>query len=150
MKKTVLIISVFLSFVLLFGCSNAKKSDDNRSKHTTNSKKTTITEAPSSDLEGEPSEKLTPKVNNIVVEDFDTYDKLSQDEQAQLIYNYLLSAMTAIGGGKEGAKDLLKEAGYEISNIGDLSVKFSELRKQNKDADFDELMQKMVESVIRK
>ncbi|MGX7030453.1 hypothetical protein ACWN8B_03590 [Vagococcus zengguangii] len=151
--KPILLITTTIALVT---CLTACKGTDSKTStsNETSTETSSIIEAQnethtqlvdSSDLAGTPNGQLTPEVNGQTIDSYSAYDQLSVSDQNQLIYNYLVGALTALAGDEAGAKELLDEQGYQLESGSALLKK---LREKQSDLDFNQALIKLVGQVI--
>lgn len=142
-----------LSFTLL-GCvnnsnnqsNNTKGSNDNIEEHETSGFK--VTEAKSEEISGTPNGKVTPEIDGKEIDTFFQYDSLTEEEQNKVVYDYLLKALVVFGGDLDGTKNILSDCGYP-KGTENLSKEVTTLREDNPNDDFNQIMIKLVEFIMK-
>lgn len=149
MKKSILVISIVFISLIVSGCTklerNTEKSNviDSSTEKTSDSFK--VSQPSSEELKGEPNGKITPEINETNIDNFSDYDQLTKEEKNEVVYDYLLKALGALFGGEKEINKLLSEKSYTPEN---LEEKVSEIREENSDLDFHDVMNDLIQSII--
>ncbi|MGF2142521.1 hypothetical protein ACQUD9_07600 [Vagococcus fluvialis] len=142
------LIVIIGATLLLSSCAKNSSKEIPTSYSTGNQESYKIEEASSSDLEGIPNKRIVSEISGKEIDDLHSFDKLTDKEKNELIYEYLLKAMLPVSESQEKLEELLQSKDYTKSDTINLVNVFSKERENNQEMTLNELLIKVVEVIF--
>ncbi len=154
MKRKITLLLLAILFFVFVGCTKKTTVDTNKmgktSINSSESSKDLKTATSSEEIKGTPNGKVEPEFDGKVIDNLSSYDKLSTSEQEKIIIDYLEKALGALVGDATEVNQMLKEKGYIDGEKKSLVALFNDIRSENSESDFNDIMIKLVQSIMEK